>query len=91
MQEVTASTRGNVRSFKVLYTFPLEIHSELSEEFYVDFRRILRFEKNIMTQSSLANHRVVSLTDEARSALQQQMSLFFGFDREKMSQVQSSS
>ena len=82
MNEISASTRGNVRSHKVLYTFPLLVHSELPDESYVDFRRILRFDKNTIAQSSLASQRIVSVTDTAREALQQQMALFFGFDRE---------
>lgn len=82
MNEISASTRGHVRSHRVLYTFPLLVHRNLPDESYIDFRRILRFDKNTIAQSSLTSQRVVSVTDTAREALRQQMALFFGFNRE---------
>lgn len=83
LEEISASTRGHVRSRRVLNTFSLETHERLPEEFYVDFRRILRLTKSAVAQSSLSGNRVVSLSDTSRLALQQQMSLFFGFERDR--------
>jgi hypothetical protein len=81
MAEFDSSTVGNVRKYKVFNVFPLAVAPGLLEETYVDFRRIYRFAKTDIAQASTSRHRLVSLTDVARLALQQQMSLFFGFQR----------
>ncbi len=79
LEEISTGTRGNVRSRRVFYTFPLEPRDQLPEESYVDFRRILRFDKNVIVANQ--QHRLLSLTDIARTALQEQVSLFFGLAR----------
>ena len=82
LEEISKSTRGNVRSRRVFNAFPLETSSLLLDEYYVDFRRILRFDKTVIAESDLASNRVISITDTSRLALQQQMSVFFGFERD---------
>ena len=81
LSEISLGTQGNVRSRRVFYTFPLEPHPRLPEESYVDFRRILRFDKNLIAADNLNQQRSLSLTDIARTALQEQVSLFFGLAR----------
>ena len=79
LSEISPGTRGNVRSRRVFYTFPLDLNDALPEESYVDFRRILRFDKG---RVGLADPtRLLSLTDVARMALQEQIALFFGLAR----------
>lgn len=81
LSEISVGTRGNVRSRRVFYTFPLEPHDNFLEECYVDFRRILRFDKSRLAASHLNQQRLLSLTDTARTALQEQLSVFFGLAR----------
>jgi len=82
MSEISPSTVGNVRAHKTYYAFPLEAHGSGLEESYVDFRRIFRFDKNLIAASASASGRILSLNDTARLALQEQLSLFFGLERE---------
>lgn len=81
LSEISPGTRGNVRSRRVFYTFPLDLNDALPEESYVDFRRILRFDKGRITRGLADPTRLLSLTDTARMALQEQLALFFGLAR----------
>ncbi len=85
MSEISPSTVGNVRARKTYYTFPLAAHGAVLEESYVDFRRILRFDKKLIAASASEGHRVLALDETARLAMQEQLSLFFGLEREKKS------
>lgn len=81
LSEISLQTRGNVRNFKVMNAFPLQTNELLNEESYIDFRRILRFDKNMISEYSLNKHRILLLTEDARLALQLHVAMFFGFRR----------
>ncbi len=79
LDEVPADRQENVRK-KVFSTFYLEAADDLAELF-VDFRFIGRLDKAIVAERAQAGHRLVSLSDEAQLALQEQLSAFFGYGR----------
>jgi len=82
LSEVPANQRGNVRKNRVFSTFYLQA-SPLLEESFVDFRYMGLLEKAIVAEESQAGKRLVSLGDEAQLALQEQLSAFFGYGRNR--------
>lgn len=80
LDEVPADRQENVRKNKVFSTFYLEAADNLAELF-VDFRFIGRLDKAIVAERAQAGHRLVSWSDEAQLALQEQLSAFFGYGR----------
>ena len=82
LSEVPADRRGNVRKNKVFSTFFLEAFFPLEESF-VDFRYMGLLEKAVIAEEAQARQRLASLNDEAQLALQEQLSAFFGYGRER--------
>jgi len=69
----------SVRQRRVIAAFYLEPLSDVIDAMYVDLRRISRIEKRFFQQPSAKA--ILSLSDDARLALQRQIALFFGFGR----------
>ncbi len=80
MAEVDRGSQGNIRSFRVRSTFHLQEHPELPES-YVDLRRMASIDKRILADRAAAGKKLVSLSDDARLALQRQIAIFFGVER----------
>ena len=78
LADVPADRRGNVRKNKVFSTFYLEENAAFNEAF-ADFRYAGLLEKAIV--ATRAETRLLSLSDAARLALQEQLSSFFGYGR----------
>ena len=77
---VAAGSQGNVRKNRVASAFYLPSHSLLPES-YVDIRVIGRISKNLIVAEAQVENRLLSLSEEARLALQRQIAGFFGYDR----------
>ena len=82
LDEVAHNSRGNVRERRTRNTFFLDSVPSMMEESFVDFRRLERIHKSIIQGLAGSGHRVVSLTDDARAALQWQVAVFFGYGRQ---------
>lgn len=77
---VAVASQGNVRRNRVASAFYLA-PQETFPESYVDFRAIGRVEKSVVVTEADRGTRLLSLTEEARLALQQQIAGFFGYHR----------
>jgi hypothetical protein len=77
---VAAGSQGNVRRNRVASAFYLSPHAILPES-YVDIRAVGRVEKSLVAAEAEGGSRLLSLTEEARLALQRQVAGFFGYDR----------
>lgn len=77
---VAAGSQGNVRRNRVASAFYLSPHASLPES-YLDIRAIGRVEKSLVAAEAERGNRLLSLTEEARLALQRQVAGFFGYDR----------
>ncbi len=82
LAEVPADRRGNVRKNKIFSTFYLEAADFLTESF-VDFRYMGLLEKAVVAEEAQSGRRVISLNEEAQLALQEQLSAFFGYGRDR--------
>ncbi len=82
LAEVPLNRQGNVRKNKIFSTFYLE-KTASQEEAFVDFRYIGSLEKTIVAQEAENGSRIISLSDEAQLALQEQLSAFFGYGRNR--------
>lgn len=80
LSEVPTERRGNIRKNQVFSTFYLAANAQFDEAF-VDFRYISRIDKMIVTAQAQTGQRLVSLSDDAQLALQEQLSAFFGYGR----------
>ena len=80
LSSVTSGSQGNVRRNRVASAFYLPPHADLPES-YVDIRAIGRVEKSLIVAEAQRGTRLLSLTEEARLALQRQSAGFFGYDR----------
>ena len=77
---VAAGSQGNVRRNRVASAFYLPSQDAFPES-YVDFRTIGRVEKSVVIAEANRGDRLLSLSEEARLALQQQIAAFFGYHR----------
>ncbi|MGI4789110.1 MAG: hypothetical protein ACRYFS_09695 [Janthinobacterium lividum] len=77
---VASGSQGNVRKNRVASAFYLPPHPLLPES-YVDIRAIGRVAKILIAAEANNAGRMLSLTEEARLALQRQIAGFFGYDR----------
>lgn len=77
---VASGSQGNVRKDRVASAFYLPPHSFLPES-YVDIRAIGRVSKSLLAAEAEQGKRLLSLSEEARLALQRQIAGFFGYDR----------
>ncbi len=77
---VAAGSQGNVRRNRVASAFCLP-PQEAFPESYVDLRAIGRVEKVVVSTEADRGNRLLSLTEEARLALQRQIAGFFGYHR----------
>jgi hypothetical protein len=77
---VASGSQGNVRKNRVASAFYLSPHGAFPES-YVDIRAIGRLEKSLIAAEAERGNRLLSLTEEARLALQQQIAGFFGYGR----------
>ena len=75
---IASGSQGNVRKNRVASAFYLPPHASLPES-YVDSRTISRVTKSLIAEAQDEN-RLLSLTEEARLALQRQIAGFFGYD-----------
>ncbi len=80
LSRVAPGSQGNVRKNRVASAFHLPPHALLPES-YVDIRVIGRVAKNLVAAEAQRGNRLLSLTEEARLALQKQIAGFFGYDR----------
>lgn len=76
LSDADPGSRGYIRQNRVFGAFYLEPYLDIIPESYVDFRTISRLEKSILEAQKQTGRRLVSLTDDSRLALQQQLSLF---------------
>lgn len=81
LAEISAGSQGHIRQYQTRNTFYLERIGETMPEAYVDFRRLTRLPKRVLTSLTEEGKRVASLNDEARVALQRQVAIFFGYGR----------
>ena len=77
---VPPGSQGNVRKNRVASAFYLPPHADFPES-YVDIRAIGRVAKSLIVSEAMTGNRLLSLTEEARLALQRQVAGFFGYDR----------
>ncbi len=77
---VATASQGNVRRNRVASAF-YPPPQEAFPESYVDLRAIGRVEKSVVVAEADRGTRLLSLTEEARLALQQQIAGFFGYHR----------
>lgn len=77
---IAAGSQGNVRRNRVASAFYLLPHANLPES-YVDIRAIGRVERSLVASEAQRGGRLLSLTEEARLALQRQIAGFFGLGR----------
>lgn len=80
LDELNPTSRGNVRNLKTLNTFYLPSTDTVPES-YLDFRRTYQVDKAFLFDRLSKSLRLRSLTDEARTALQRQIAIFFGHER----------
>lgn len=81
LSELKPESQGNIKNLKTLNTFYLP-QTEGIIESYIDFRRTYQVDKSFLFERvSSKSLRLKSLTDEARTALQRQLAIFFGHDR----------
>ncbi len=80
LSNVALGSQGNVHRNRVASAFYLPAHADFPES-YVDFRTLSRIAKSIIADEAQCVNRLVSLTEEARLALQRQIAGFFGYDR----------
>lgn len=80
LSAVASGSQGNVRRNRVASAFYLPSHTHLPES-YVDLRTIGRVSKSFVAVEAQTENRLLSLTEEARLALQRQIAGFFGYDR----------
>jgi hypothetical protein len=80
LSELKPESRGNIKNFKTLNTFYLPQTEGISES-YIDFRRTYQVDKSCLIDRLSKSLRLKSVTDEARMALQRQLAIFFGHDR----------
>lgn len=78
---VPENLRGNVRRNRVASAFSLSGHERL-EESYVDFRYVSTLDKRIVEEASAIGRRILSLDEDTRLALQEQLYQFFGYGRQ---------
>lgn len=76
---VAPGNQGNVRKNRVASAFYLPPHPLLLEP-YVDIQAIGRISKSLIVAEAQEG-RLLSLSEEARLALQRQIAGFFGYDR----------
>ncbi len=76
---VASGSQGNVRRNRVASAFYLPPHPLLPKS-YVDIRAIGRVSKSVIAAEA-QQERLLSLSEEARPALQRQIAGFFGYDR----------
>lgn len=76
---VAPGSQGNVRKNRVASAFYLPPHPLLLES-YVDIRAIGRISKSLIVAEAQEGQ-LLSLSEEARLALQRQIAGFFGYDR----------
>lgn len=77
---VASGSQGNVRRNRVASAFYLPPHPLLLES-YVDIRAIGRVAKSLLAAEADLGNRLLSLSEDARLALQRQIAGFFGYDR----------
>ncbi len=77
---VASGSQGNVRRNRVASAFYLPPHLLLPES-YVDLRAIGRVAKSLVVAEASQGTRLLSLSEDARLALQRQIAGFFGYDR----------
>lgn len=80
LSAIASGSQGNVRRNRVASAFYLPPHADLPES-YVDLRTISRVTKSLVAAEAEGENRLLSLTEEARLALQRQIAGFFGYDR----------
>jgi hypothetical protein len=78
LSDLDEGTAGHIRANRVKRAFYLPPSEQIPEETFVDFRRIDRVSKNFMFQ--FGPRRILSLTEDARLALQRQLAAFFGYN-----------
>lgn len=81
LSDVDPGSRGHIQQNKVLGAFYLEPYTDVVPASYVDLRSMSRLEKSILEAQKQVGGRLVSLTDDAKLALQRQMALFLGLNR----------
>ena len=81
LAEIAADAQGHIRQYRTRNTFYLEGLPDGLPESYVDFRRLTRLPKTALTVSPETTLRLASLDEEARTALQRQIAIFFGYGR----------
>lgn len=81
LTEIPTSSQGHIRHYQTRNTFYLENLDTNLPESYVDFRRLTRLPRRVMSSLTAEGKRIASLNDEARLALQRQVAIFFGFGR----------
>ena len=77
---IAPGSQGNVRKNRVASAFYLPPHALLPES-YVDIRIIGRVAKSLVAAEAQRGNRLLSLTEEARLALQRHIAGFFGYNR----------
>lgn len=80
LSRIAVGSQGNVRRNRVASAFYLPAQESFPES-YVDFRAMGRVEKSTIIAEADRGNRRLSLTEEARLALQQQVAGFFGYHR----------
>lgn len=78
LSDVTPTNQNHIRGYRVKNAFYLK-ECDAFPESYVEFRHIDRLHKIMLQVRSAEGKRIASLTDESRLALQQHLSVFFGF------------
>ena len=81
LSEIAAGSQGHVREYRTRNTFYLQALAAALPESYVDFRRLTRLPKSALTSAPGSVRHLASLSEEARTALQRQIAIFFGYGR----------
>jgi len=74
---VPSGNRENIRRYRVINTFYLREVPDVLDESYVDIRLIATIDKGLLVQADREGRRAISLTEQAREALQDHLFLFF--------------
>jgi len=80
LAEVSPGSAGNIKNYKTLNTFYLEGNEKFKDS-YLDLSLTYQVEKQFLIDLANKGLRIKSLSDTTRSALQRQISIYFGYKR----------
>ena len=87
LEEIDDGSKGNIRSNRAVNTLYMGQIGPAEQEWFVDFRRITRVDKELLQSRNREGLRLVSLTDEGRLALYRVIATFFSRDQKRRNVV----